>query len=142
MAEEPAADRSARCWTVHPLAEEPWTRTAALVLAVAGTSAAAAVGFEGLGYGMVSLGVLSASLSRYWLPTRYRLDDQGAWVVHLGLRRHWPWASIRRVEILRHGVFLSPFARPSRLDSFRGCYLRCGANREEVAGFAEDHLER
>jgi hypothetical protein len=136
-----AVDQPAIYWTVHPLAEEPWTRTAALVLLTAGASAAAAIGFEGLGYGVLSLGVLGASMARYWLPTRYRLDDQGAWVIHLGRRRHWPWAGVRRVEILRRGVFLSPFGRPSRLDSFRGCYLRCGVNRAEVAGFAEKHLE-
>ena len=104
------------------------------------SSGAAAIGFEGPGYGLVSLAVLVASLWRYWLPTRYRLDGQGVWVAHLGWERLHPWGQFRRAEVHRDGIFLSPFPRASRLDAFRGFFLRFGGCRGEVVSFVREHV--
>ena len=127
-------------WTVHPLRDEPPARSALLVVIVLGISIGIGFSFEGIGYGMLSVGLLAAALSRYFLPSRYAVDSSGVQVVHLGARRQLPWERIRRVRIFPDGVFLSPFARPSRLDQFRGCLLRFGKKREAVVRLVQAHV--
>lgn len=129
-------------WTVHPLVQEPWPRSLALMAAIAAFAAVAAVGMGGAGYAVISVVVLCASLSRYWLPTHYGLDDTGVWVEHLGQRRCWAWRDLRRWQRVRGGVVLSPLARNSRLDAFRGAYLRCGDRQAEVVEFVAQRLPR
>lgn len=128
-------------WQIHPLADESWLKSALLIVLVVALSLAAGIGFEDPFYGLFSLGVLTASLSRYWLPTYYHLDEQGVWTVHLGWRGRRRWCQFRRMEICDQGIFLSPFLRPTRLDAFRGILLRCRANdRDEIARYVRRHV--
>jgi hypothetical protein len=127
-------------WTSHPLRENPWPRSALLGAIAAGVSLAAALSFEGVGYGLLSLGVLGAALAPYFFPTHYQLDEQGVQIRHLGRSRQRPWGQFCRIDRCREGVFLSPFARPSRLDAFRGCLLRAPRDPEAVRHFAQRHV--
>jgi len=122
------------------LRDEPVGKTASLVAVILAVSATAAISFQNLGYGLLSAVLLGAAMLRYFVPTRLSLGPDGAQVVHLGRRRKMAWSEVRAVRVLSDGVFLSPFARPSRLESFRGCFLACGANREEVIAFVRTHL--
>jgi hypothetical protein len=107
---------------------------------VVAVSAGAALSFEGLEYGLLSLAVLLVSLSSYFFPTHYQLGEAGVQVRHLGRSRLWPWAQFCRIDRCPEGIFLSPFARPSRLDSFRGCLLRAPRDPEAVRHFAQRHV--
>ena len=127
-------------WSSHPLAQEPRGRSVVLGVVIGAVSLASALAFQGLGYGLISLVVLTGSMSRYFLPTRYRLDAVGVRASHLGRSRTQAWEQIRRAEPRRDGVFLSPFPRPSRLDSFRGIYLRFHDNQDEVREFVQAHV--
>ena len=127
-------------WTAHPLRDEPRAKSALLLAIVLGLSAAVSLSFGSGGYGFLTFGLLTASLSRYFLPTRYRLDTTGACISHLGVRRRAPWSQVRRVSVCPDGIFLSPFDRPNRLDAFRGHFLRCCENRDEVIRFVQTHL--
>ena len=112
-------------WTAHPLRDEPAWKSAALGAAIVGFSGLAAASLGGALYGLISLAVLAASTARYLLPTRYVLDDrEAAWRQLTWHRRSW--SAFRRVDRHDDGIFLSPFRRPSRLDSFRGVFLRFG----------------
>jgi len=112
-----------------------------LLLAVA---CAACVGvhfaFGGLGYALVAAVLLGCSLARYFAPTWYELDEAGVAVRFLGHSRMVPWGEVRRVLVHREGVHLSPFERPSRLDSFRGTFLRFAGNADEVVSFVESQV--
>jgi len=132
--------RDAARWTIHPLLQEPRRKTALLIAVILGFSLGAAFSFEGLVYGLVALVVLVASLSRYWLPTRYLLDAQGVRIEHLGWQRRRSWDQFRRADVHADGVFLSPFLRASRLDSFRGCFLRFRKNRDEVMRLVREYV--
>ena len=127
-------------WKVHPLLEEPWPKSAALMGLVAAVSAAVALGFGGWAYGTVSLVVLALSVSRYLLPTHYALDESELRIRHLGRQQQRPWQQCRRADVHGDGVFLSPFTRPSRLDPFRGCFLRFGGHREAVLRYVGEHV--
>ncbi len=97
------------------------------------------ISFGHVGYGFLSLAVLAGSLSRYFVPTRYKFDKQGVETSHLGSRRRLSWDEVRRVRIVEDGVFLSPFKTPSRLDAFRGTFLRFRQNRNEVVQLVREH---
>lgn len=110
-------------WVVHPLLQESPLKSAALVGAIAGFSLVAALSLEGTVYGLVSLLVLALSTARYFLPTRYSVDEAGVSSGLLNPRPH-PWREFARADERPDGLLLSPFVRPSRLDSYRGVYLR------------------
>jgi hypothetical protein len=121
----PSVEPAACTWTAHPLRDEPLWKSVALVLSMAGASALMAVSFGQVAVGVVALAVLTGSMARYLLPTRYSLDESGAAWRLLTWRRR-PWSTFRRAVRHADGVFLSPFSRPHRLDSFRGLFLRTG----------------
>lgn len=107
---------------------------------IAGISLAAAFSFEAAGYGLLALGVLGASLSPYFFPTHYLLDEQGVQIRRLGRRQQRPWSQFRRADLHPDGIFLSPLPRASRLDGFRGCFLRAPRDPEAVRRFVHAHV--
>jgi len=123
-------------WISHPVREEP-ARTWIIVLFVALTAAAVWLyAFNGY-WAALSAAVLLFAVREWFLPTRYLLDETGATRYFLVFRHHKPWREIKRLSPDRHGLLLSPFPEPSRLDAFRGLYLRFSGNREAVLDFAE-----
>lgn len=142
VASDPTANRHGPLdWTAHPLRDEPAWKSAALGALIAGFSALAAASLDGAVYGLISLVALAAATLRYLLPTRYLLDDQEASWRQLTWRRR-SWSTFRRVDRHADGIFLSPFRRPSRLDSFRGVFLRFGpgVDADEVVALARDRV--
>ena len=127
-------------WTVHPLLEEPPAKTGLLILVILGLSVLIALEFGAPSYGFLAAALLTASMSRYFLPTRYALLESHILIAHLGARRTIPWNRIRRHTVVRDGVHLSPFVRPHRLDPFRGCFLRFRDNREEILECVQTRL--
>lgn len=119
-------------WTSHPLRDEARSKSALLIAMILGASLAVGFSFESIGFAILALCVLSASVSRYFLPTHYALDAEGIAISHIGLRRHHPWGHFRRADRHPDGVFLSPFVQPHRLDTFRGHFLRADSCADEV----------
>jgi len=127
-------------WKAHPLVDEPRPKSALLCALIGGCSIGAALSFDGFAYGLITLMVLSLALSRYLLPTHYTLDENGIEIAHLGRRQQHPWTQFHRLDIHKDGLFLSPFARAHRLDSFRGCFLRFGPEKDSIIDFAQIHV--
>ncbi|MEE2874680.1 MAG: hypothetical protein VX893_17430 [Candidatus Latescibacterota bacterium] len=127
-------------WQVHPLRWEPPVKSALLAGLILASAASAAIGFEHWLYGAFSLIVLVIALSRYFFPTLYALNGEGFVSAHLGLSRRRSWAEFQRVDEHRDGVFLGPFTRSGRLDSFRGVFLRFHQNRDEVVYFVRHYV--
>ena len=127
-------------WTSHPWSEDKPSRRAFLVVMLVAASAAAAAAFDSVLTGVLSGGILLASLSRHVVPTRYAIDPDGVRVTHLGITRTFPWTRFRRVALRADGVFLGTFDTARRLDTWRGCYLRCPNRRNEVHAFARARI--
>ncbi len=127
-------------WTIHPLAEEPRVKSILLATLIVGLPIGAVFSFDGLIHGVISLIVLAASLSRYFLPTHLTLDPVGVHTSHLGWQRQRLWKEFRRADIYKDGVFLSPFFRSCRMDRFRGYFLTFGNNRNLVTSFVEKYV--
>ncbi|OGR02262.1 MAG: hypothetical protein A2284_08940 [Deltaproteobacteria bacterium RIFOXYA12_FULL_61_11] len=125
-------------WRHHPLVERPWTAAVIVPFLAAGAMGAGLL----LGHLLLSVPVgivLLLSLRRYFLPTEYRLDPDGVTVRHLGATTHVSWPNLKRYSLEPHGIFLSPFEEPSRLENFRGIFLLTGEHREAVAAWLAKH---
>jgi len=128
-------------WTAHPALENP-KKTFALVLFILAFCAIVLISFSSVSWAVFSFVILFCSLARFFLPSSYTLNSQEVKSTFLGISRKHPWSSFRAVHKTRGGVFLSPFATPNRLESFRGIHLLCGKNKHEVLDFAGRHINR
>jgi len=89
------------------------------------------------GFAVILSVVMFFSLSAYFFPAWYTLSEKGikvktlittfdrAWDLY---RSHWPD---------KNGVLLSPFPYKSRLENFRGLYVRYEGNGPEVLSFVK-----
>ncbi len=93
--------------------------------------------FWGLWWFVISLILVGGSILPYFLPTKYMLSEKGISVRSFFTRQNKKWGDYKSFSIDTHGVFLSPFNKPSRLENFRGIYLRFHKNRDEVVAFVK-----
>ena len=128
-------------WVSHPLREEPVAKSVALMVIILGVSLIVGMSFQSGAFASVALVLLVVAMARYFFATRYVLDEAGVGISHLGVRRHYAWAQFRRVARHPNGVFLSTFAKPHRLDPFRGQFLRA-TNPDEICHVVRQYIAR
>ncbi len=82
------------------------------------------------------------TLSTYFLPTTYTVDEKTVTIkFHFSAKKR-NLSAFRMMYPGRRGVLLSPFLGPSRLENFRGFYLRYGKdNKTEVDEFLAGLLD-
>lgn len=115
-------------WSVH-LAREAPLKAAFVMVSVALVVALGWIGVHPF-VAFVMGAFLLHHLAEFLFPIRYRLTDTGAEAVGFLYWRGIEWERVRRIVSLPDGVLLSPFPRPTRLDAFRGVFLRWGGDRE------------
>lgn len=121
-------------WQSLPARRSP-ARTAMVALVLA-ASFLFVSWYTGSGFmGLVLTVVLVLSLGAYFFPTWYTLSEQGIVVRTLVTKMERPWSVYRSHWPDRNGVLLSPFPHPSRLENFRGVFIRFENNRDEVLAF-------
>lgn len=92
-------------------------------------------------FGLLALAILGLSLFPYFLPTDYVLYVGGLESVFLGVHRRFTWGQFRSYYPDRNGVLLSPFVRPSRLENFRGIYLRFDGHSSQVMTVVSERID-
>lgn len=117
-------------WRSHPVREGG--RRLAIVLSALIIFPVGLTWLYGPFYGLLAVLILGGSLLTYFLPTDYTFYSGGVESRFLGVHRRFTWQQFRSYYPDRHGVLLSPFARPSRLENFRGIYLRFDGRFSEV----------
>jgi len=128
-------------WTVHPARRRPALTVATGVLVVL-VLVLVYVSFLQIGAVILSAALLLGSLAPYWAPTRFELTPEGVAVFGpLPVRQWRPWTDFRAFESATNGVLVTPFLRPSRLDNFRGIFLRTEDNRRAVVEFLDTVAE-
>ena len=96
------------------------------------------VSFASIAVAVLSAAFLVGSLLPFWAPTRFELGPEGIAIFGpLPIWQRRPWAQFRAFDVAANGVLVSPFRKQSRLDNFRGVFLRTEANREAVVEFLE-----
>lgn len=91
---------------------------------------------------VLSVVIMLGSLSAFFLPTYYELDDQKIKVKFFFNTKEKEWNMFRSFYVDKNGVLLSPFEKPSRLENFRGLYVRFNQNKDEVMNFVESRIKR
>lgn len=89
---------------------------------------------------LISFVFLFGSLSSFFFPTKYLMTDETITIRSVFRKNSVSWNRLKRYYIDKNGVFLSPFAQPSRLENFRGIYLRFGDNRECVINYVKSKM--
>ena len=121
-------------WTVFPVRDNP--RKGIIVILFLVALLLGIYLYYGLFWALLSSVILVGSLLQFFTPTTYILLDNGLEVRGLYVQRR-RWEDVRRFYIDKRGVFLSPFAKPSMLENFRGVYLRFPEDKELREGIVE-----
>jgi hypothetical protein len=116
-------------WTVHLARDEP--ARAALVLLTALFAAALCFHlFGSLLFALFTAAALVAATAEFLFPIRYRLTAEAAEMRNLHNWRRIDWREVKKAYLLEDGVKLSPLAARTRLEPFRGVFLRFGPEAE------------
>lgn len=128
-------------WTCHPAKKNPKVTVAVSVFLVA---LVVIVYFVTYSVWFMALGaaILFGSLASFYLPTRFRLTDEEITMKATTQKTTKKWNQFRSYYPDKNGVLLSPFVRPTRLENFRGMYVRFWNNRDEVIEFVKNHIEK
>lgn len=76
--------------------------------------------------------ILFGSLSQFFLTTTFEFGERMIRVKYLVNKIEKEWPQYRTYYEDKNGVLLSPFVRTSRLENFRGIYIRFAGNRDAV----------
>ena len=128
-------------WTVHPI-KKNWKVSAGVVSFLVILCAAIYFSFNSAAFLALSVTILVCSLAPFFFPTKYTLQDDCITVKSLLRRSSKEWESFKSYYPDRNGILLSPFPHPSRLENFRGVYVRFGRDRTEVVDFIREKLGR
>lgn len=92
---------------------------------------------------MITLAALifTATLSTFFFPTKYEISKNRVRIKCLVNKVNKDMNSFRSYYPDKNGVLLSPFPKPSRLENFRGVYVRYHQNKAEVDAFIKKIFE-
>ena len=117
-------------WTVHLARDCPSKLVTSLALVAAGC--AAGYFLLGCAAAAATAVVMLASVAEFVFSTKYEITADGAACRMLFKASEIRWENVKRCWVDDLGVKLSPLSRKSRLEAFRGVYLRFKDNREQV----------
>lgn len=127
-------------WRVHPLVEN-WKRSAILCIFLSAILAILYIGFKSIVVVMLSAMLLIGPLYKYFIPFHYNCGKESLLVKACCYKHERQWSSFRSSYVDKNGILLSPFPKPTRLENFRGIYVRFGKHPpEEIVNFIQNKL--
>jgi hypothetical protein len=90
---------------------------------------------------ILAMVLFTMSLSTFYFPTRYEISKEKVKVKYLFTNVEKEMSNFRSYYPDKNGVLLSPFLGASRLENFRGLYLRYHQNKAEVDEFVKKIFE-
>jgi len=85
--------------------------------------------------------ILFGSLTGFYFPTRYLFYDDHFIVKTAVQSLRKEWKQYRSFYPDKNGVLLSPFGRPTRLENFRGIYIKFSCNRDRVLDLVRSKIK-
>jgi hypothetical protein len=85
--------------------------------------------------------ILFGSLTGFYFPTRYYFYDDHLIVKTTMQTLRKEWTQYRSFYPDKNGVLLSPFTRPTRLENFRGLYIKFAGNRDQVMDIVRSKID-
>jgi len=89
---------------------------------------------------ILSVVILFGSLAGFYTRTRYRLYDSYLTVKTPLSTLKKEWTQYRSFYPDNNGVLLSPFTRPTRMENFRGLYVKFAGNKEQVMAIVRSKI--
>lgn len=128
-------------WVSHPVLAPGAARKNLLLTAVIALAALAVLDLTGnLGWALISAALLLLGVHDYLLPTTFAFDAEGVSSRSPIFRRRKPWSALKSFQSDPNGVLLSPLPSQSRLEAYRGLYVRFAGNRHAVLAVVRDRL--
>lgn len=126
-------------WKVHPL-KEHWVKSVTVILFLISIFTIIQSEFRQPVLTLISIVVLVGSLLRYFLPTEYRVNDEGIQITFLGRTKVRKWTEFKSFYVCKTGVQLSPFPRPHWLDTFRGYFVLFGKDKHIIVEYIKARI--
>jgi hypothetical protein len=128
-------------WSTHPVMKKPLVSIlVALFLFI--IWAVVYLATLNLFFVAFSVVIMLGSLSSFFLPTYYELDNDKIKVRFFFTIKEKKWGMFRSFYVDKNGLLLSPFEKPSRLENFRGIYIRFNQNKDEVVDFVKSKIKQ
>lgn len=118
-------------WSIHLLRENP-EKLLIIVPIMLISILISYVLFRNIISPIVTLLLFTAALSDYLFPVHYEITPSGAASRTIVGERKIEWSQVKKCYLDEYGVKLSPLSIPTRLEAYRGVYLRFARNREDV----------
>lgn len=128
-------------WTCHPVKRKPLL-SALVTVFIFMVVLVVYYSTESKAFGVLAAVVMIASLAKFYFPTTYRLTHEKIIIKTTTQTLRKDWSIYRSCYPDKHGILLSPFVRPSRLENFRGVYLMFSNNHDEVTSFVKTHIDK
>jgi len=126
-------------WSVRPCTMN-WFKFGLVSAVILGFGFVVQLAFGDVFMAVISIAVLVGSLHSYFFETSYSLSPEGIEVRGVFGTQKKPWTGFKSFWVDRTGLSLSPFARRSWLEHYRGVRLLFGGNRDEVVGYVTGRL--
>ncbi len=126
-------------WTVHPV-KKNWKISVLIIIFLIVLCISINFSFDSLSLSLLSVIFLFGSLSSFFLPTTYTLYDKGIAIKTAFRELYKEWDFFKRYYIDKNGILLSPFPYRTRLENFRGLYIRFDNNKEQVINFIKSRI--
>lgn len=117
-------------WTVHLARENPIRLLTALIAIM--STVAFAYYVIGLAGAIAAAFMMLSALADFLFPVTFVLNSEGAEARMLLKKAAISWGNVKRYYLDNQGIKLSPLDRVTRIEAFRGVYLRFKDNKEEV----------
>lgn len=126
-------------WSHHPLKDKPWWQSLFLIGTILLFAAIVFVTMSGdIILSVASLVILFLAMSRYFFPTHYEINEKQVAMHFFAMKRIYTWENVRRYIVFQDGIVVSPFSKPSRLETFRQLYLKYRPEqKDEVVRYFE-----
>jgi hypothetical protein len=118
-------------WKVHLARQHP-TKLAGVLMVVAMTGLCACLWYGSIIPAAIMAFALSGALTDFLLPITYTFTSEKAFATTPLSIRVIAWKDVKRVYMDDDGIKLSPLDRRTRLEAYRGVYVRFGDRRDEV----------
>lgn len=127
-------------WKTHPMKKRPLAATLVtiFIFVIAGLIYSMT---ESKVFPTLALIVLFASLAKFYLPTKFTLNDKYIIIKSTTQTIKKEWVNFRSFYPDKNGVLISPFLEPTRMENFRGLYLIFDNNKDDVISFIKSHLD-
>ena len=128
-------------WKSHPARERPLATFFVMIFILIILYFVYEVSEEPLMVAVAAL-IFLIALTTFFFPTTYSVDDRKVSIKYLFTLKERNLSAFRSVFPGQRGVLLSPYMGPTRLENFRGFYLRYGKdNKEQVDKILTELME-